>query len=465
MNYIVIDSICSYLPRTTLSSNIILLELLDNVDNKGYKNATTVEALDWWLKKLRKVELNYKNKINQETLLWYINYSLTNKIDEEVLSNKIGKLGSIKGLMIMVKARKNINYKNLLYFAASDGHFHLIKWIYSNIKLDLKLFENCVSPASIYNHVNILEWLTSTTKVEIDSTHVYINIACASANGLLDIIKWYTKYSKDRRMILENPNIHLTCASGGGHIHVLEWWIEYMKNNNLKITNIEDCMISASKGGHTNILDWLVSFANENGLNISNCHKVICQYSDIINSAMDEASRNNYINVLDWWASFSEKTGLKLEWSCNSMDKASKNGNIKILDWWVSFTRKTGTKLKWSSYAMGYASLTNNIEVLNWWNSLAKDTGILLKWNKTIICHIIRCRRKTAINWWKSSELYLQDESASSIIESFQTSNFNNEDYYRYNDPNYSDHFHKNDKYADEDDEYSDEEDYVEDDE
>uniref|UniRef100_A0A6C0E5U3 Uncharacterized protein n=1 Tax=viral metagenome TaxID=1070528 RepID=A0A6C0E5U3_9ZZZZ len=180
-------------------------------------------------------------------------------------------------------------------------------------KFNLKITPNYIDSASMYGHIDVLEWLKNS---ELQLAYSNYAMDLASEFGHINVLEWW----KNSGLQLEYSMSVMDCASGNGHINVLEWW----KNSGLPLKYSDKALEWASGGGHINVLEWW----KNSGLPL--------KYSD---RALDLASGNGRIDVLEWW----KNSGLPLKYSEDTLDCASGGGHINVLEWW----KNSGLPLKY----------------------------------------------------------------------------------------------------------------------
>ena len=120
---------------------------------------------------------------------------------------------------------------------------HLNIFINKNRRVLYK--NNIVKNASIYGHVQVLEWF-KRSGYEFKYDEYAIN--WASNNGYVQVLEWFKhsgyefKYNKKA----------INYASANGHVQVLEWF----KHSGHEFKYDKNAIIGASYDGHAHVLEW-----------------------------------------------------------------------------------------------------------------------------------------------------------------------------------------------------------------
>lgn len=115
-------------------------------------------------------------------------------------------------------------------------------------------------------------------------------------------------------------------ASANGKINILKWWKKAHDENCVELKYTEKAINFASKNNHLSSLNW---WKDESGLELKYNH-----------NAVDFASSKFNSRILDWWVSNALKTksGLKFDYTSNSIDNAklSEDHLMSLVKWWKS---------------------------------------------------------------------------------------------------------------------------------
>lgn len=217
------------------------------------------------------------------------------KSDDET-SDKILFMAACEGkLDVYKKIWGNFNL-NTLYIswreAAKYGHLHILQWVYERFRhshpseitiatanghlhilqwaIQLKLIwhkRNCELAASIYGHLNIIEFIDSISN--IDSCTVSQK---AAEYGQLHILKWIHDHKRNF-----DPQKISEVAALNGRLHVLEW----LQTHNY-LSNDVICS-SAAQNGHLHVIKWAVDV------------KCFLNWKTCFN-----AYRNNHYHIIAW---------------------------------------------------------------------------------------------------------------------------------------------------------------------
>jgi hypothetical protein len=232
--------------------------------------------------------------------------------------------------------------------------------------------------ASMYGHVDLLQWLINT-KLPLDYTVDAIDFA--SSKGHVKVLEWLVNSN-----LLLKYDYAIEYASLNGHIHVLEWW----KNSGLQLkydNTILDTISRSLKNNENKCIQVLEWWFNS-GLPL--------KYTK---TALENASWSSHINVLELW----KNSGLPLKYSCDVIDYVySAKNPVRVLNWW----KNSGLHFKYSKTSLRCATLYNRINILEWW----KTSGLPLKYDEYVLHNPlwrIGTISDNIINWWKNSGLPL----------------------------------------------------------
>ena len=127
-------------------------------------------------------------------------------------------------------------------------------------------------------------------------------------------------------------------ASANGKLNILKWWKKAHIVNGVELKYTEKAINFASKNNHVSCLDW---WYKESGLDLKYNH-----------NAIDYASSKANIEALDWWLKNSmSKTDsdpkIRFEHTSNSLDhaKLKENQLLDLVKWWKS-TIETNPEIK-----------------------------------------------------------------------------------------------------------------------
>ncbi len=118
-------------------------------------------------------------------------------------------------------------------------------------------------------------------------------------------------------------------ASANGKLNILKWWKKAHIVNGVALKYTEKAINFASKNNHVNCLDW---WYKESGLDLKYNH-----------NAIDYASSKGHIETLDWWLKNSmsmsksnSDSKLRFEYTSNSMDNAKLKESqlLNLVKWW-----------------------------------------------------------------------------------------------------------------------------------
>lgn len=212
-----------------------------------------------------------------------------------------------------------------LQYAASCGHFTLVKYFYGHVRqpLDLRTQNDVLNAAAMAGHLEMVQWLCARGA----DRYMLGTLDYAAQNGHLDVLKWV--YDRDRRarcMLL--PKRSRGCsqyvmdfAARDNHLEVAQWL-----HRNLAAGCTKKAMNDAAANGHLEMVKWL--------------HKHI--WSGGTTQAMDRAAENGHLQVVQFLHAHRKESG-----TSRSVDGAAANGHFEVVQWLVLqwFLQKRGPGL------------------------------------------------------------------------------------------------------------------------
>lgn len=177
-------------------------------------------------------------------------------------------------------------------------------WLHcqENFDIRMKYSKWSIINASTYDNIPILEWWLYKVRelyphVALKFDECAIDFACS--RGHLNILIWWSNFSKETKIPMLYSSEAVDLASENGHVHILEWWGNHQKQFAFKYTG--KAINCASRNGHLHVLDWWF-------------YKFHLHYKNPLLytiDAIEDALQKDRDDVIRWWAKIARLYNLR----------------------------------------------------------------------------------------------------------------------------------------------------------
>jgi hypothetical protein len=172
--------------------------------------------------------------------------------------------------------------RRALQIACENGNLKILEYLNSHFITDdvdfLTASMDIINSAASDGHLHIIQWIYKTYPGIVYQGYL---LQYAANNGHLHIIEWYNKnYKHETKMMIER--IDLEEIADGGHLHIIQW----LKKNYPEYTYITGSIADrAAAHGHLQVIKWVYT----NYPSLEYCTAIIMN-----------AASNGYLNILKY---------------------------------------------------------------------------------------------------------------------------------------------------------------------